>query len=357
MQNLSRYLLVGLLMTGMTVNTAAANRWFHGMACQPACQPTCIEICPPVLCCPPVDCCQESVVISETQTACLALSSEDENTDAPLPVDANAPETPDPGPAPSEETAAPTEDAADLPEQEDDPPESSIVNKPTSEPEETELSPPPVAVPQPTLDNVETPADSEPISEPETDSLFDAPATPDSEPLPENLSNDVPAADDTAADDPAAVDDLFDEPTTTDGPLTEVDLQDDLFSPTTDKTDAPADTAPEGSGSKENSEEEVPPTLDELFGKQPVLGEPGGLASRTVRWWTDDGARFRCEARLQQVTAQAVVLVKNDGKRVAVPFSRLCDDDLQFVHQQVLAQQELLAQRAAAEQLASLWSK
>jgi len=312
MRNLSRYLrvlcqysktnrtkaLVGFLMVGMTVNPASADHWLHGMDCLSPCQPPVIEICPPVSCCPPMDCCHEHAV-------------DDFGSPSPAPAPSDSPE---------QELIPPM--AVAVPEQDADQPESSIVNRPTLE-----------------ADDMETPAVSEAIvePEPELDSQFDAPRTPD--PMPEeSFSDDAPA------------DDIFDEPAAAEDSPAEMDPLDEPLPSTEEEMEVPENLAPE------DSDEIEDPSFDDLFG-QPVLSEPGGLASRAVRQWTDDGARFRCEARLQQVTAKTVVLVKSNGKRIAVYFSRLSDDDLQFVRQQVVAQRELLAQRAAAELLASLGTR
>jgi len=338
-------------MTGMTVDTASANRWYHRIGCATPCQTLYIEICPPAPCCLPVECCHESVGVVEPSTASPTVSAEADTTVSP-----------DPGPAPTESAAedvvaAPETDAPPQPEVSQ--PESSIVNKPAPVTDEAKISPPPVSVPQPSLDAAEVPAVEETTPEPDADSLFNPPAAAVPEPLPaESLPDDSPAAD------------LFDEPTTPETPKAETPVEatstdqadplDDLLPPSTDKSEPPADLTPEESApkepAKESPDEKKDTTLDDLFGQQPlqpILSEPGGLASHSVRVWTDDGARFHCEARLQQVTAKTVVLLKNNGKRIAVFFSRLSDSDLQFVRRQVVAQRELLAQRAAAEQLAS----
>ena len=143
---------------------------------------------------------------------------------------------------------------------------------------------------------------------------------------------------------------------------------DELFGPTTD--DEPAtETEPPAVEPAEEADPDSPdtPLPDDLFGRDeglhgqeqghPILGQPGGLASQTHRWWTDNTAKYRCEARMLVVHPQKVVLAKADGDNVAVPFSRLSDEDLQFVQAQVAAQEALLAQRAAIELLASLLSE
>ncbi len=324
MQKLSRYLLVGLLMMGMTVNPASAEHWFRGMGCPSACQLPVVEICPPVeCCCPPVECCPPAECCPPVECCHEPAANVFESYDSGLPSSG----------FPMEELAAPP--AAAIPEPEVDQPESSIVNRPTLE-----------------ADDIETPAAKEAVSElvpetaletaPETesDSLFDTPATP--APMPEESPvDDAPA------------DDLFNEPAAAEDSPAEVDPQDELLPSTEEETEAPTEPAPTEPAPVEPDETEDP-SFDDLFGRQPALSEPGGLASRAARWWTDDGARFRCEARLQQVTAQTVILVKSNGKRIAVSFSRLSDDDLQFVRRQVVAQRGLLAQHVAAELLASL---
>jgi len=312
MRNFSRYLLVGLLATG---NTASADHWFYDMGCPSLCQPPVVESCPPVECCLPMECCLPVECCHELAADVI------ENYGPGLP----------PSSFSTKEIVAPP--AAAAPEPEVDQPENSIVKKPALE-----------------ADDMETPAARETVSEPtpestaepETDSLFDALATP--APMPEES---LPA------------DDLFDEPAAAEDSPAEVDPQDELL-PSSEmetemETEAPAVPEPTEPAPVEPDETEDP-SLDDLFG-QPVLSEPGGLASRAARWWTDEGARFRCEARLQQVTAQTVILVKSNGKRIAVSFSRLSDNDLQFVHRQVVAQRDLLAQHATTELLASLEAK
>ncbi len=283
-------------------------------------------------------------------------------------IDEQQPDSPDPSPAstdsPSEELATPAEE--------------SIVNKPAAGLEET---PPPLEVPQPTLDDSDSPAVGETPSDADTDSLFDAPEA--AAPVPENSTDDSPAADlfDAPAadleDSPAV--EVFEEPIAAEDQPAEVDPLDEAFPSDSEETEVPTDPAPFDSEETNEAEETEPPvefetpeeeaetpgeeeapSLDDLFGQhraQPVLNELGGLESHAVRRWTDDGARFHCDARLQQVTAKTVILLKDNGKRIAVLFSRLSDNDLQFIQRQVVAQRQLLAQPEAGQQLASLLSE
>jgi len=319
MRILSRYLLVGLLMMGMTVNPASADHCLRGMGCPSSCQLPVVEICPPVECCLPVEC---SPPPEECCHEFAAESFESFEIFAPEPA---------PMGLPAEGFMAPP--AAAIPEPDVDQPESSIVNRPTLE-----------------ADDIKAPAIEETVSEPEPEPI------PESEPESDSLlATPAPMPEESSVDDSPA-DDLFDEPAAAEDLPAEVEPNDELLPSTEEEmeeeAEAPADPAPEDPAPADPAETEDP-SFDDLFG-QPVLSEPGGLASRAARWWTDDGAQFHCEARLQQVTAKAVVLVKSNGKRVAVSFSRLSDEDLQFVRRQVVAQRELLAQRADAELLASL---
>jgi len=242
---------------------------------------------------------------------------------------------------------APPEANPAFPSQELEQPESSVVNEPDIfEADVTEISPPPVSVPQPPAQDTVAPAVDVTTPEPEADSLFDAPTTSSLDPIPEESpADEVPSAD--LFDEPAVEDPIVAE----DAPA-EIEPLDNEF-PTPEEepeTESPADSAPE------DTEESEAPSLDDLFGQhqaQPVLNEPGGLASHAVRRWTDDGARFHCDARLQQVTAKTVILLKDNGKRIAVLFSRLSEVDLQFIQRQVVAQRQLLAQPAVGQQLAS----
>lgn len=348
MWNLHRYLLVGFLVSSMIVSPALAGGW----CCEPAYYSVWVEACPVVECCQPVECC-ESTVVYEPQVSCCGES--DQSTES-APTEMSKPATP--GPVPTEAPAQ--EDLVPPVASEDD--SGSILDQPTEAvTEEPATTPPQVAVPDP------TPVEESPVEvvaepESEVDSLFDAPAETTPEPMPE----EQPAESNVA--------DLFDEPATTveepsesivpesfDEQPTE-DPAEGLFPPSSEEEapaeeapaeEAPAETQQEGSDESDSSEA---PSLDDLFGDfhpEPVLNQPGGLASHDVRQWTDNTSQYRCQARLLQVTSQKVLLMKDNGKRIAVSFSRLSDKDLGFVKRQATAHRDLLARKAAQNKLAS----
>ncbi|MCG8451407.1 MAG: hypothetical protein MI725_17715 [Pirellulales bacterium] len=148
---------------------------------------------------------------------------------------------------------------------------------------------------------------------------------------------------------------------------------DELFEPTEEPAEEPAaDVEVEETPVEEEmppfeveTEEEDTPQeeesseFDDLFGQQEffrILQQNGGLASKATKLWIDDTGKYQCEARMLQVTPEAVVLVKPGGAQKAVPLTRLSDDDLRFVQQQVSAKRELLARRAVTEKFAANWS-
>lgn len=357
MQKFSRYLLAGWLVACMTVDTASAGRIFRSLCCRPACQPACVEICPPVKCCPPVECC-----------------SAEEAPEAPIP--ASLEPQPSPSGSSTREPVASPKAATDQPATKEDGLESAIFNEPTpaplpvseSTPEAAPVPAPasePAVAPQP-IPESETPASSESNPEPSVDSLFDEPAAPVAEP--ESVPVVAPEEKDSADglfDEPAApaenaaADSLFDEPTPEPAPEekqpAETDPLDSLFPAAIEESPEEDPLAPAEAEETEEPSSSEASKVEDLFGQQelPLFHD----ASQTTRQWTSRDARFGCEARLDRVTAKTVVLLKTDGKKVAVPFSRLSNSDLRFVHQQVVDHRELLAKRAAADLLASRWSE
>lgn len=144
---------------------------------------------------------------------------------------------------------------------------------------------------------------------------------------------------------------------------------DDLFStPAADPAPAPEATPPAESPAIDESEEkETEPAevdekdpLDDFFSdaRQPaVLSTPGGLDSNSHRQWTDNTGKYHCEARLVSVTRQEIVLSKADGQLKTVSLRRLSDEDLKFVHGQVVAKREVLARQSTTDKLASHWAE
>ena len=99
---------------------------------------------------------------------------------------------------------------------------------------------------------------------------------------------------------------------------------------------------------------------DDHFGQpggSPVLEEAGGLQSEANRTWSDETATFRCQARLIRITAKQVVLQRPTGSKLVVPLSRLGSSDLQFVHQQIVALRVVRTRESAAAHLAVAWSR
>ena len=127
-----------------------------------------------------------------------------------------------------------------------------------------------------------------------------------------------------------------------------------------------SEPAPEESESTDETEEpaesdESDDLLDDLFGGIEVpaaLLADGGLRSGNYRTWTDNTAKYHCQARLLGVAQGEIQIAKSDGKVKRVPLRRLSEPDLKFVYGQVVAYRELLALQGAGEKLASsAWSK
>ncbi len=145
--------------------------------------------------------------------------------------------------------------------------------------------------------------------------------------------------------------------------VTESDSMDDLFStPATDPAPAPETTPPaEEPAADESQKKEAEPAeekdpLEDFFsdaGQPAALSVPGGLDSNSHRQWTDNTGNYHCQARLVSVTRHEIVLSKSDGQLKTVSLRRLSDEDLKFVHGQVVAKREVLARQSSNEKLAS----
>jgi hypothetical protein len=81
---------------------------------------------------------------------------------------------------------------------------------------------------------------------------------------------------------------------------------------------------------------------------------PGGLASSELRRWVDNTGQYSCRGRLIRVLEGKVQLRKENGHTTTVPFSRLCEVDLEFVQRQASAQRAEAVSKTA--QAAPNWS-
>lgn len=290
-----------------------------------------------------------------------------------------------------------------------------VVSESSTEPVEMESTKPALDVtptPQPRL-NTEEPVVSDPkpvtdvdpapveeLSEPKSvePSIVTPPPTvqtpppveqPAATPVDDNAGSLFEEAETTEAAQPEPANDLFDEPASEAQPAEETpepaadESSDDLFGePATESpaVDAPAETPTEESfdnlfgdpdslpaaeeqpAAEEAAEPAAEPAeekedddyLDDLFSKLEV---PGGLQSQSLRKWTDNTARYHCQARLLDVAEGEVMLLKDDGSQKRVSLRRLSQQDLQFVYSQVVVQRELLAKQGTGEKLASLWAQ
>ncbi len=333
MRRIFRCLLVAILVGVLSVDTASACRLFRRWCAPRVYRPVCVATCPPVfMACPPVcDVCGQAVIVAP------------ETWVDHKPVLADSQEAVDGTPLPSkpveEKFSAPSANTIESVPVEDFIEQRSIVNKPESE--QDALAPIPVPLADETTDATTEPSET---SENESLPLFDTPATNREEATDE--VKEKGAKEDAQEIGPGPVEDLF-EPSGKEQPA-----------PTTD----PSPAEPPAAQPEEAEEPDTPesPSLDDLFGEADNPGrlrERGGLESPSMRRWTDNTARFSCEACLMRVTPQSVVLMKRSGKTSAVRLARLSDEDIRFVHQQVVAKRMQLAHRAAAEKLASVWSK
>ncbi len=332
MHKIFRCILVAVLTFGMTVNVSSAGRLFQRGCPKPVCCPVVECACPPVSCSPVVICCESA-----------------DFQDSPQPTTDPLPDGLEPDEVEAEKispaiTPGPVDDSS-----------SNIEPTKMSSPEPAiDIPVAPLGVPP----MPETPAEPS-VQPPATDTeddlqdMFDTPTPSDDveEMVPEDDLFGSSEPEKTAEPAPTAAEPVEVES----APPTEADPLDELF----DSPDKPE--VPENSEAPENSEESDIPhpeedSFDDLFGQvvpPAELSTPGGLLSNLTRQWTDDTAKYQCEARLVHVMKDKVVLANARGSELAVSLARLSDDDLKFVHQQVVAKRALLASQAAGEKLAS----
>ncbi len=114
------------------------------------------------------------------------------------------------------------------------------------------------------------------------------------------------------------------------------------------------------SNEEPESKESTPPAQFDPFSREDIPSRVRGsrrIASSEPRLWTDSSARFSCQAHIVSLTAECVILEKATGVRIAVPFSRLSDADLNFAKEHVQALRTVLAHETLAAQLAVGWSQ
>jgi len=376
----TRYLLVGMLVATMTVDCAATIRLFRkrcdACVCRPVCRKTvcrktsCRKKCSKHSCTIPTVVCHTYEPVADTTchgcaaAAQLEMVTEEHIVPAPAPVEMNVPEV-----------------------VEQDPLDESMF-EPIDPPANQAIIPPaPVAVPE-AIAIPTTPAPTI-VSPPEAGIVGDRysnESDPVGPPAPEVAPTPAPVADPAPVEDPL---DLFDEPTPTveesapmepeeieparEDPQPEPELDDEgLFGPAessdTEKPDEqPVDTQQpepvepnEEDGKDDNEEDSYDPFGENLFGpheETAVLSAAGGLHSEADRTWTDNSATFQCKARLVHVTAKSVVLHRDSGAKLVVPYARLGQADLLFVQQQVIALRVAHAREGAAEKLAVAWAR
>jgi hypothetical protein len=317
MLTILRHALVTVLATVLTIGPVSAAQWI-GCGCETPPEPIHDSPCGcEVYVAPCSSCCEESTV--ETPTA------ETETAD-PIPAPKQDPE-------PQSVQRQPTEPQPSLLEESDpepavDPDASSTL--PVQSPMEQSA----VLEPDSVNDLFDTPSEADaPITPTETDPIV-SPSTTEADELFLPVDDSAPV-EDPDVEDPTILEPAGDEPAG-DGPAIE----------------EPADDAAE-------PVEEVDP-LDDLFGqanRSAAQAATGGFPMSEFHTWTDNTAKFHCEARFLGVAQGKIVLAHADGRISRVPLRRLSSDDLSFVYQHVVAKREMLARQAEAEKLASAWSE
>jgi hypothetical protein len=286
MQRLGKTILVWTVVLLMAVDPASAGRWRASRCCPPPC---CYTPCY-------TSCC----VVSE----CCTI----EGSATPAPELAPAPQSNAPKAQPTPARPAPSTLAPALRVQQVPPPAAPL-------PVPTEEMPP------------EEPAAAEPAAE-----------TP--EPAKEDEMPEEPARPAKPAED---VEDLFkdsDSKSTETAPPAETkpagkseDVE-DLFKDT--DTDSKKSTSIEAVPAADRNT--VSRELEDLFVEPADAARSASAETPTnsMRVWTDNTGKFQVNARLVVVGPKHVRLLKDNGRLTTVPFSRLSQSDLAFVHAQAV---------------------
>lgn len=102
-----------------------------------------------------------------------------------------------------------------------------------------------------------------------------------------------------------------------------------LFGPADEGTDpAPAEGGDEDLNDLFSSASEAPEFVNDEA-KPPIELNP--ISRVTLRTWTDNSGLYSVDARLKNITADSVVLEKENGKTCTVSFERLSVTDLEYV--------------------------
>jgi hypothetical protein len=311
MLNALRHSLVTVLATVLAIGPVSAAQWMD-CGCDTPPEPIHESPCGcEAHVAPCSSCCEESTV--ETSTA-------ETKTADPLPAPMKDPEPQSVQRQPTEPQPSPLEESD---------PEPAVESDASSTLPEPPMEQPAVLESDSVKDLFDTPAEADaPITPTETDPIV-GPSTTEADEL-------FPSVDDSApVEDPAVEDPAFEEPAG-DEPV----------------IDEPAEDA------VEPAEEEDP--LEDLFGqanRSAAQAATGGFPMSEFRTWTDNTAKFHCEARFLGVAQGKIVLAHADGRISRVPLRRLSGDDLSIVYQQMVAKREMLARQAEAEKLVSVWSE
>ena len=312
MLNILRHSLVTVLATVLTIGPVSAAQWM-GCGCETPPEPIHYSPCGCEAYVEPCSsCCEESTVETPTAKA---------ETADPLPAPKQDPEPQSVQRQPTEPQPSPLEESDSEPAFEPDAGSTLPVQSPREQPA--------VLEPDSVKDLFDTPSEADaPITPTETDPIV-GPSTTEADELFLPVDDSAPVEDPTA-EDPTPEDPAGDEPA----------------------IEEPAEDA------AEPVEEEDP--LEDIFGqtnRSAAQAASGGFPMSEFHTWTDNTAKFHCEARFLGVAQGKIVLAHADGRISRVPLRRLSGDDLSFVYQHVVAKREMLARQAEAEKLASVWSE
>ena len=130
---------------------------------------------------------------------------------------------------------------------------------------------------------------------------------------------------------------------------------DELLPPADEQDDSLAPERPSTEGDSQEEDDGMS-ILDDLLGQVQRGPEASPAFGAAFRTWTDRTAQYQCEARLERLTKQGVVLCRADGQHVQIGFGELSSQDLAHLQQEVIATRDRIARSQLAGQLAGSWS-